>query len=343
MHKKAKPILKSLVDKIELREEDLEIPPREDLGFKGYTLKDVLVPYVNDKRIGHFRTTYRNSKSPIFTIRYVIEELNEGIRSYYYFSRVVYIKLNKHDPRVVETENHYDIVNNLLVDHDEDILIKGEKHKCKKDNKQKQFKFVIKPDRQKNLQLLTNKQNIQKQNRRRDDRPKHIYWDRSNCNWGFWLDRPEIKLKHKKTFAILSHGWEGAYKKAVDYGNQYLGTNYICDLKHAVPEEFKGRSEESVFKECNRRSFWHKKQPKQLELDLDELAKEETEKSICWLGIIPECDKDKVRYPTDEEIEIALYEAENLTEEEYDSMSEKELEDFHEKAKKIIKEKMNEE
>lgn len=36
----------------------------------------------------------------------------------------------------------------------------------------------------------------------------------------------------------------------------------------------------------------------------------EEEKSICWLGVIPECDKDKVRYPTDEEIEIALYEAE---------------------------------
>jgi hypothetical protein len=67
----------------------------------------------------------------------------------------------------------------------------------------------------------------------------------------------------------------------------------------------------------------------------------EEEKSICWLGVIPECDKDKVRYPTDEEIEIALYEAENLTEEEYNSMSEKELEDFHEKAKKIVKERMN--
>ena len=52
--------------------------------------------------------------------------------------------------------------------------------------------------------------------------------------------------------------------------------------------------------------------------------------------------KDELRYPTEEEIEIALYEAENLTEEEYDSMSEKELEDFHEKAKKIVKERMNE-
>ena len=68
----------------------------------------------------------------------------------------------------------------------------------------------------------------------------------------------------------------------------------------------------------------------------------EEEKSICWMGVIPESEKHRMRYPTDEEIEIALYEAENLTEEEYDSMSEKELEDFHEKAKKIIKERMDE-
>ena len=60
----------------------------------------------------------------------------------------------------------------------------------------------------------------------------------------------------------------------------------------------------------------------------------EEEKNICWLGVIPECDKDKVRYPTEEEIEIALYEAEALTEEEYESMTEKELDDFHKKAKK---------
>lgn len=37
----------------------------------------------------------------------------------------------------------------------------------------------------------------------------------------------------------------------------------------------------------------------------------EEEKSICWLGIIPECDKDKVRYPTDEEIDKFIEEAEN--------------------------------
>ena len=37
----------------------------------------------------------------------------------------------------------------------------------------------------------------------------------------------------------------------------------------------------------------------------------EEEKSICWLGIIPECDKDKVRYPTEEEINQFIEEAEN--------------------------------
>ena len=34
------------------------------------------------------------------------------------------------------------------------------------------------------------------------------------------------------------------------------------------------------------------------------------EKSICWLGVIPECDKDKVRYPTEEEINQFIEEAE---------------------------------
>ena len=40
----------------------------------------------------------------------------------------------------------------------------------------------------------------------------------------------------------------------------------------------------------------------------------EEEKSICWLGVIPECDKDKVRYPTDEEINQFIEEAENFIE-----------------------------
>tara|TARA_R110001583_G_scaffold7358_2_gene36428 strand:+ start:112 stop:261 length:150 start_codon:yes stop_codon:yes gene_type:complete len=44
----------------------------------------------------------------------------------------------------------------------------------------------------------------------------------------------------------------------------------------------------------------------------------EEEKSICWLGVIPECDKDKVRYPTEEEIDKALEELEEMEEEDWD-------------------------
>jgi len=64
------------------------------------------------------------------------------------------------------------------------------------------------------------------------------------------------------------------------------------------------------------------------------------EKSVCWLGTIPECDKDKMRYPTEEEIEMALYESENLTAEEYDAMNIKERNKFYKKAKKIVKKRV---
>ena len=37
----------------------------------------------------------------------------------------------------------------------------------------------------------------------------------------------------------------------------------------------------------------------------------EKEKSICWLGVIPEGMKDEMRYPTEEEIDKFLEEAEN--------------------------------
>ena len=39
------------------------------------------------------------------------------------------------------------------------------------------------------------------------------------------------------------------------------------------------------------------------------------EKSICWMGVIPESEKHKMRYPTDEEIEQAINELERLEEE----------------------------
>ena len=64
------------------------------------------------------------------------------------------------------------------------------------------------------------------------------------------------------------------------------------------------------------------------------------EKGICWLGTIPEYEKDKMRYPTEEEIEMALYESENLTAEEYDAMNIKERNKFYKKAKKIVKKRV---
>ena len=42
----------------------------------------------------------------------------------------------------------------------------------------------------------------------------------------------------------------------------------------------------------------------------------EEEKSICWMGVIPENEKHRVRYPTDEEIDKALKELEEMEEEE---------------------------
>ena len=44
----------------------------------------------------------------------------------------------------------------------------------------------------------------------------------------------------------------------------------------------------------------------------------EEEKTICWLGTIPECDKDKVRYPTEEEMDKMMEELESAVEEEHD-------------------------
>jgi hypothetical protein len=38
----------------------------------------------------------------------------------------------------------------------------------------------------------------------------------------------------------------------------------------------------------------------------------EEEKTICWLGTIPECDKDKVRYPTEEEMDKMMKSLESM-------------------------------
>jgi|TARA_B100000959_G_scaffold193161_1_gene201966 hypothetical protein len=64
-------------------------------------------------------------------------------------------------------------------------------------------------------------------------------------------------------------------------------------------------------------------------------------KNVVWMGEIPFGQEDKFRYPTEEEVEMAFYEADNLTVKEYDNMTEKEKEDFYRKAKKVIKEKLN--
>jgi hypothetical protein len=51
-------------------------------------------------------------------------------------------------------------------------------------------------------------------------------------------------------------------------------------------------------------------------------------KNVVWMGEIPFGQEDKFRYPTEEEVEMAFYEADNLTEEEYDNMTEKEKEEY---------------
>jgi hypothetical protein len=57
-------------------------------------------------------------------------------------------------------------------------------------------------------------------------------------------------------------------------------------------------------------------------------------KNVVWMGEIPFGQEDKFRYPTEEEVEMAFYVSENLTEEEYDNMTEKEKEEFYREAKK---------
>ena len=46
----------------------------------------------------------------------------------------------------------------------------------------------------------------------------------------------------------------------------------------------------------------------------------EEEKTICWLGTIPECDKDKVRYPTKEEMDKMMNSLESMPLEEVRSL-----------------------
>ena len=63
-------------------------------------------------------------------------------------------------------------------------------------------------------------------------------------------------------------------------------------------------------------------------------------RGVVWMGEIPLGEEDKYRYPTEFDVEMMLYETEVLTEEEYDAMTEEELEEFYKEAKKIVKERM---
>ena len=69
----------------------------------------------------------------------------------------------------------------------------------------------------------------------------------------------------------------------------------------------------------------------------------EDKREVVWMGEIPFGQNDKFRYPTEEEVEMALYEMENLSEKEYFSMTEKEKKDFYREAKKNVKEKLRKE
>ena len=47
-------------------------------------------------------------------------------------------------------------------------------------------------------------------------------------------------------------------------------------------------------------------------------------RTVVWLGEIPPGKENEMRYPTEEEVELSLYVMENLSEEEYDKMTEEE-------------------
>jgi len=64
-------------------------------------------------------------------------------------------------------------------------------------------------------------------------------------------------------------------------------------------------------------------------------------RSVVWMGEIPIGGEDEYRYPTDFEVEMMLYESETLTLEEYEAMTEEELEEFYKEAKKIVKERLS--
>jgi hypothetical protein len=225
---KAKPIPKALIDNIELRVEDFEITAREKFGFEGFLLKNVLVPYINGKRIGGFKF---HQQTHYCDVRYYIRWQYHD----YGFNRIVYIMLNKDDPRVIETEDYYYIVDNLKVDHDKDLELQN----CK---------FIVKVDTKKNLQLLTHAENLKKQRKKENNLPPHIIYDHLRGIWSF--QRYVSGRKESKAFAILKYGYVGAYLKAIDVYKKRTGDHYIAnlnDIDNSLPPDYKTMTEKEFY------------------------------------------------------------------------------------------------
>ena len=66
-------------------------------------------------------------------------------------------------------------------------------------------------------------------------------------------------------------------------------------------------------------------------------------RGVVWMGEIPLGKENEMSYPTEEEVEISLYVLENLPEEEYDKMTEEEYNEFENKAKRIIRKRLENE
>ena len=249
---KPKPIPKEFINKIELREEDLQIPANDHYGFEGFLLKNVLVPYINGKRVGGFKFV---QTVHYCEVRYYIKrhKFNYG------FNRILYIILNKDDPRVIETEDYYYIEDGFVADHDEDIELQDRK-------------FIVKPDTKSNLQLLTYSENLKKQRKKMNNLPHGIKYDHRRGNWIFMAYISEKWIS--KSFAILKHGYVGAYLKVIDYCNKITGSNHIPDLKHideALPSDYKTMTEREFYEKYhqeNRRSQKKKKINPDDQLDL---------------------------------------------------------------------------
>jgi hypothetical protein len=232
---KANPIPKELINKIELRVEDIQIPANDHYGFEGYLLKDVLVPYVGDKRVGRFIIFPKKQEwATWYEIRYYISYGGTDYR----FSRIAYIILNKDDPRVIETQDYYDIEDGFVVDHDEDIELQD-------------LKFIVKPDTKSNLQLLTYSENSNKYRKKINIIPKNVHFDSTMGQWRFRKPKSLSNEKHiSLSFAILKYGYIGAYLKAIDACNKIIGSNHIPDLKHideALHSDYKTMTEREYY------------------------------------------------------------------------------------------------